>query len=128
MSIEDFRQKIKWAISKLNTEDAGLILVILLVSFASFGLGRLSNTNTSNLPITIQGASTFNALDRQAQKGSNGTEIQKGSYVASKNSNKYHLPWCSGAKRISEKNKIWFANKTEAEAAGYTPAGNCKGI
>ena len=51
-----------------------------------------------------------------------------GSYVASKNSNKYHLPWCSGAARITEENKIWFSSKAEAEAAGYTPAGNCKGI
>ncbi|HEC30623.1 MAG TPA: hypothetical protein ENI66_01245 [Candidatus Yonathbacteria bacterium] len=128
MSIEDFRQKIKGVMRKINTEDVGLILVILLVSFASFGLGRLSNSNTPNPPITIQGASTFNAIANSTQKDSDGTEIQQGSYVASKNSNKYHLPWCSGAKRISEKNKIWFANKTEAEAAGYTPAGNCKGI
>lgn len=49
-------------------------------------------------------------------------------YVASKNSNKYHLPWCSGAARIAEENKIWFASKEEAAAAGYTPAANCKGI
>jgi len=49
-------------------------------------------------------------------------------YVGSKNSNKYHLPWCSGARRIAEHNKVWFSSKAEAEAAGYTPAGNCKGI
>lgn len=51
-----------------------------------------------------------------------------GQYVASKKGSKYHLPWCAGAKSILEENKIWFASKEEAEKAGYTPAGNCKGI
>jgi len=128
MSIEDFRQKIKGITSGANIEDIGLILIILLVAFASFGLGRLSATDTSSPPITIQSASTFGAIATTVQGVEMAATIPEGGYVASKNSDKYHLPWCSGAKRISEKNKIWFANKTEAEAAGYTPAGNCKGI
>ncbi len=49
-------------------------------------------------------------------------------YVASKSGTKYHLPTCAGAKSISEANKVWFATKAEAEKAGYSPAGNCKGI
>lgn len=49
-------------------------------------------------------------------------------YVGSVNSDKYHLLWCSGAKTISEDNKIYFSSKAEAEAAGYKPSGNCKGI
>lgn len=54
--------------------------------------------------------------------------VSKRRYVASKNGTKYHLPTCSGAKRIKEENKIWFDSKTEAEQAGYEPAKNCKGI
>jgi len=100
----------------------------LLVAFASFGLGRLSAVDSSSSPITIQGASTFGAVGGIAEKGKSPVDIPDGGYVASKNSNKYHLPWCSGAQRISEKNKIYFINKAEAESAGYTPAGNCKGI
>lgn len=53
---------------------------------------------------------------------------EKGAYVGSKNGKTYHLPWCSGAKRIKDENKVWFTSKVEAEAAGYAPAGNCKGI
>jgi methylphosphotriester-DNA--protein-cysteine methyltransferase len=49
-------------------------------------------------------------------------------YVASKKGKKYHLPTCVGAKTISEANKVWFVTKADAEKAGYTPAGNCKGI
>ncbi|MBA3550727.1 hypothetical protein H0W32_00780 [Patescibacteria group bacterium] len=51
-----------------------------------------------------------------------------GKYVASRGGTTYHLPTCSGAKRISEKNKIYFHNKEEAERFGYKPAKNCKGI
>lgn len=49
-------------------------------------------------------------------------------YVGSKNSTKYHLPTCPGAKAIKEENKIWFESKDEARANGYSPASNCKGI
>ena len=52
----------------------------------------------------------------------------KGAYVGSKNGTTYHLPWCSGAARILEANKVWFTTKGEAEAKGYRPAANCKGI
>ena len=51
-----------------------------------------------------------------------------GQVVASKNGTKYHFPWCSGAKTISEANKIYFNSIEEAGAAGYTPAANCKGL
>ncbi len=53
---------------------------------------------------------------------------EQGKYVASKKGTKYHLPWCGGAKQITEANKIWFVSKEDAEKAGYTPASNCKGI
>jgi methylphosphotriester-DNA--protein-cysteine methyltransferase len=49
-------------------------------------------------------------------------------YVASKNGTKYHLPWCSGAQRIKDENKVWFKTKEDAEKAGFMPASNCKGI
>ncbi len=51
-----------------------------------------------------------------------------GTYVASKTGTKYYLPSCGTAKRIKDSNKVWFMTKTEAEAAGYQPAANCKGL
>ncbi|MCA9052050.1 MAG: hypothetical protein KDA89_25100, partial [Planctomycetaceae bacterium] len=51
-----------------------------------------------------------------------------GKYVASRNGSKYHFPWCAGAQAMSETNKIWFDSVEEARKAGYTPAGNCKGL
>jgi hypothetical protein len=54
--------------------------------------------------------------------------MTKGTYVASKSGSKYYLPACSGAKRIKDENKIWFATKQEAESAGYEAATTCKGL
>lgn len=53
---------------------------------------------------------------------------QSENYVASKTGSKYYLPNCAGAKRIKEENKVWFATKELAAAAGYQPAANCKGL
>jgi len=48
--------------------------------------------------------------------------------VASKaaGSKLYHHPWCSGAQRIKETNKLWFPTEADAISAGYTLAGNCQ--
>lgn len=48
-----------------------------------------------------------------------------GQVVASKNGTKYYPPDCSGASRISDANKVWFASASAAEEAGYSAAANC---
>lgn len=40
-------------------------------------------------------------------------------FVGSRNSDKYHLPKCSWAKRIKPENRICFASAADAEARGY---------
>ena len=52
----------------------------------------------------------------------------KGKYVASKSGSYYHFPWCAGALRIKDANKVWFQTKTEAESRGLKPASNCPGL
>lgn len=48
-------------------------------------------------------------------------------FVGNKQSKIYHWnPGCPGFSKIAEKNRIPFASKAEAEAAGYRPAKNCK--
>lgn len=51
--------------------------------------------------------------------------VTDGGVVASVNSEKFHYPWCPGAKQIKEKNKIVFESAAEAISAGFTLAGNC---
>jgi beta-lactamase superfamily II metal-dependent hydrolase len=48
-----------------------------------------------------------------------------GAYVGSTQSDKYHNPNCRYAESIAPENEIWFADKAEAEAAGYIPCGVC---
>lgn len=47
-------------------------------------------------------------------------------FVASRKGKNYYYPWCSGASRLKESNKIWFKSAKEAEAAGYKLASGCQ--
>ena len=120
-------------------------LIIVLVAFGSFGLGRLSRIEESKAPLQIKGISGAEAQVSGVSNGANiGTSIKgtvqktaeinkiavpnEGFVVGSKTGKKYHFPWCAGAQQIKEENKVWFANEVEAKAAGYSPATNCKGL
>ena len=136
-SIKEIFDKIKTR-EKTLTENTTVftMLIVILVAFSSFGLGRLSKIEESQIPLSIQQNNNLATIsetigDSPKSVGAKPPQIllsNGGKYVASKNSTKYHAPWCSGAKRIKEENKIWFNNKEEAEVMGYTPASNCKGI
>jgi len=122
MSIKEIKEKIKSVndlyikpIKDIDKNKNILIsIIIILVGIASFGLGRLSNTNTTIGEVKV--------YTETLEVSSSTTKT----IVASKNGTKYHYSWCSGAKSISEANKITFNTKEEAEKAGYTLAGNCK--
>jgi len=122
--IQNFLKKIK-DIPREIWNDVFIILIILLTSLASFGLGRLS--------ILYEEKGEFTVLNPEAAapltEGDRPEGLpETGEYVASKTGSKYHFPWCAGAQAIKEENKIFFNSKEEAEAAGYAPASNCKGL
>lgn len=48
-----------------------------------------------------------------------------GSYVASKNSDKFHYPSCSYADRIKSSNLITFSSRDDALSSGYSPCKVC---
>ena len=50
----------------------------------------------------------------------------KGKYVASKKSDKFHYPDCRWAQRIKPVNQIWFKSRQEAIDKGYMPCKLCK--
>ncbi len=120
--LQDIREKIKWALEDQRLYTAG---VLILVGVASFGLGRQSVEKGGQAAIIAP----EEVVGRQpALQEVVAEPLPSTHYVASKNGKAYHLPHCSGAKNISAANKITFATKEEAEAAGYRPAANCKGI
>ncbi len=113
-----------------------LSLVILLVAILGFGVGRLTGVgkgepvrieynpeiSNSQFPISNE-ATVLNATENSKLKIDNSVS---GSVVASRNGSKYHFLYCAGAKQIKEENKISFNSAKDAEAAGYTLAGNCQ--
>ena len=115
MNIAEVRDKCKSLVAKIP-KDALILSILVLASSTSFGLGYLAGLDT----VSTNKSASENSLtvDTPAE----------GKIVASKSGTKYYLPSCSGAKRISEANKVWFASVSAAETAGYTPAENCDGI
>jgi hypothetical protein len=158
MSIEEIKEKIKPSIDKMKTRgvrlknhlrnqvkltsdsnwksDLFIFLVIILVGIIGFGLGRLSNFESSDetldikkliCPLSSENNTSLNPSDVINTEVSK-TSGQKGMLVASKNGTRYYFPWCSGASRISEANKVWFNSYEEAQTAGLTAASGCLGL
>jgi len=132
MSIQEFLLKLKGLIYDTEYQVAVLIVV---VAFTSFYLGKASvGEERSGIPHEAQvltpGEDTRVLTPQREDETEKSTYVSDtfSGYVGSKNGTKYHLPWCGSAKSIKEENKVWFATKEEAAAAGYTPAANCKGI
>lgn len=137
MSIQEISSNFKRFVQNNDILSVGLFVAL---SLGSFLLGRAS-VGVGNTPVSVEeGAVVIVATEPTSNAALSATTTTttpqvtgilspaEGGYVASKSGEKYHLPWCSGAKSIKEENKIWFRTKEEAEAAGYTPAANCKGI
>lgn len=134
MSIAEIWKKGKEQLAILERTDFFVASLIILVAFASFGLGRLSKIQVVQTPLKIEQTAVVGGAANNIIRAENLSSVTEsraesiGTYVASKNGAKYHFPWCAGAKSISEANKIWFNSVEEARAAGYTPASNCKGL
>ncbi len=144
LSISAFVKKIKGLVTLRPTlrplsDDLFLGLIIVLVALGSFGLGRLSKIDGAKTPIQIENAPevtsetfmsgvTVNGDNGQSASLPDSVQTKTEQLVGSKNGTKYHYAWCSGAQRIAETNRVYFTSKTDAEARGYTPAANCKGL
>lgn len=118
-----------------------IAVLLVLVAFVSFGLGRLSVTESVTKQPFVGQTALQPATVIQAEATSTVATSTKSvevlpiaqplpspvqNYVASKSGTKYHAMHCPGAKQIKETNKIFFQSEQEAEAAGYTRAANCK--
>lgn len=159
MSIREVPHKIKLFFNNPANPVMGELyipIIIILVAFSSFGLGRLSVIHNNKPPIILENnalktesanklspivfggetsknlkpvtqAASAASLGSSAPKSAAATS-ESGSVVASKNGKKYHFPFCAGARTISPANLITFTSIEEARKAGYTPAANCKGL
>lgn len=125
--VERFKEK-----GGLLSTDVYIVAIIILIGLSGFGLGRLSALEEDRPSVYIEGGKSVQAsvegVVGEALSSQEDSESGAGLLVASKNGSKYHFPWCSGAQRMKEENKIWFDSAEEARKAGYSPAANCKGL
>jgi hypothetical protein len=131
-----------------RSKDGLIIAILVLSSMGSFGLGVLAGheqgggapeddfwiEKLGEQPAAVGATAPTSSQTENPAPAPAKEPVEMpapataGSYVASKTGTKYYLPWCGTANRIKEENKVWFATKAEAEAAGYEPAANCKGL
>ena len=117
-NIPDIWTRCKAALEPLLAE-WGLIAVVFLVAFASFGIGRFSALEAAK-PVVSVGEAPMEAQPKGMAVG--------GLVVASRSGSVYHYPWCGGASQISAANMVWFKSEDAAKAAGYSPSKSCKGL
>ncbi|KKT82433.1 MAG: hypothetical protein A3B99_00225 [Candidatus Yanofskybacteria bacterium RIFCSPHIGHO2_02_FULL_44_12b] len=110
-----------------------LAVCILLISVISFNLGKIGSSGKGTMKIEDNTANIYRAQSVK-QEGTGERTLSTATpkpldlrVVVSRasSSKKYHFLWCPGAKQIKEENKVFFNYDKEAEANGYTLAGNC---
>lgn len=127
MSIKDLLEKINPFYN---------LLVILILAFIFFILGRISVLEERHSPIKIEypqakisNSQTASAVEASINSGSvEAVTNEDGEVIGSKSGKKYYFPWCGTVKRIKPENQVRFASSAEAKKAGFTAGGNCKGL
>lgn len=112
---------------KEHQKDIFLAFCIALIALIGYNLGKINALQKTPINITDGEADVYTAVGDKdtAEDPAKPKAVIDRRVVVSKNSDKYHFTWCSGAKRIKEENKLWFENEAAAQAAGYVKAGNC---
>lgn len=118
------------AFVKQYQSDIILGIAIVCITIISYNLGRMSAGGGAGDALVPVSGNTAVALDKTLNNLSptSAPHNQDPRVVVSKASSSklYHFTWCSGAKRISEKNKLYFPTESAAISAGYSLAGNCQ--
>jgi hypothetical protein len=90
------------------------------------GCTNLSSSSSGSSPTTsLAGASASAQATVLPTAPPTNIQSYAGPFVGSKNSNVYHYPWCSEAKKIKPENLVTFATVADACAAGYRPCEVC---
>lgn len=142
MSVIHFKEKIKSFMAKPRILDYLEVGVILLVGIGSFGLGRLSVTNNTNIDTVNNSGVVVLSQNQRVQtttqtksispstvgqvSDSGTSNTQGGAFVASRSGKKYYPVGCGSANRIKTENKVYFDTEEEAEARGLTRTETCK--
>lgn len=131
---EKWKNRIKEVFWKYEAKIV-VFLGMILVAVISFEVGILQGQKWQQEPMIVEvpavvatGSGSETAIDNvnvqavgdKTQENINQKNPAECVFVGSKNSDKYHVPTCTYAKRIKPENVVCFKDKAEAEARGYT--------
>ena len=128
-------EKIKQFIMSEKGKDILVVIIVILVGFGAFELGRLSIQNPSNKAEMTAPSPNNNVVEPVnspvlntntpiSEAAANPPPAGKNFFASSKGS-KYYPVNCSAGKTIKESNKIYFIDAAGAEKAGYTLSSSC---
>lgn len=117
-SIPEWQLKIKNGLEN-SLSEWGVGIIVVLVGFSAFGLGRLSALEVVEKPVSVT-EMPMQAVSTDMPLG--------GEFIAARTGSVYYYPWCSGAAKIKPENQRWFLSESAAQKAGYKPAKGCKGL
>lgn len=121
---------------KRHREHLWTAAILIVTAWAAYNLGLIRG-HAGTAP--LQDAALFRAREgivSQASPTASATKQGSSAPVVdhsdirvlvskTSTSKKYHHPWCPGAKQIKAANQVWFPSAVDAQAVGYTLAGNC---
>ena len=133
-------EKIKSTITNWIKSEKGkdilIVAIIILVSLASFELGRLSKEKGSS-GIKIEYPSQNDTQEANVISSIKSPNLSQNTKIATENSsgkiffasskgNKYYTISCSAGKTIKQENRVYFMTGEEAQKAGYTLSSSCR--
>lgn len=144
-------EKIKQFLEGKTGKNILMALIVILVALGSFELGRLSKAgdspgvkilpapageyppNPDRSQVTNQSATAFSAVKPPATATvpaplptSKPIQVESKNFFASTRGSKYYPAGCSAGKSIKQENRVYFATREAAQAAGYTLSSSCR--
>jgi hypothetical protein len=135
-SEKNWKKKVKEIFSKYESKIV-IFLGMVLMAVIAFEAGILQGQKWQKDPMIVEvpavvaansvDSGNANQAENVSAKTESGTPTENINqknpaecvFVGSKNSNKYHIPTCSYAKRIKPENIVCFKDKADAEMKGY---------
>ena len=110
--------------SKFNNKILAVIAIIVVIAIVGVLASGMFSTDNSSGDVSVNDNSDSVKNVKEDSSNSNSTSASS-EYWASAKTDKFHLPTCEWAEKISEDNKIIYTSREDAIADGKEPCGVC---
>lgn len=128
-----FMKKVRLEFDTKKKDEKGHLLAYVFVkkTFVNAELIRNGYARADDPGPNIKYKDTLIEAEKKAIADDKGIWLEKKKdteqhYIGSKRTSSFHRPNCKGVKKISEKSKIVFHNRSDAIKIGYVPCKICK--